>query len=368
MRRIIIVAGARPNFIKIAPLISEFKRYRNHFETLLVHTGQHYDFEMSQIFFQNLNIPKPDVFLNAGSGSHAIQTARIMESFEKVVLKKRPDLVMVVGDVNSTLACSIVAAKLNVKIAHVEAGLRSFDRSMPEEINRVVTDSLSDFLFVSEPSGIRNLRREGIDSKRVYFVGNIMIDTLLSNMKKIDGSNILKRLSPVPVRPGSYSVLTLHRPSNVDSKESLLEMYEILRSIAEKIRVVYPVHPRTKKMLRAHNFLYKFEELRNLIMIEPVGYIDFIKLVKESCFVLTDSGGIQEETTVLGIPCLTLRENTERPITIKKGTNYLVGRDKGRIKKYLTCILNGRAKKGQRPKFWDGKTAERIVQILYRNI
>jgi UDP-N-acetylglucosamine 2-epimerase (non-hydrolysing) len=270
--------------------------------------------------------------------------------------------------VNSTLACSIVAAKLNVKIAHVEAGLRSFDRSMPEEINRVVTDSLSDFLFVSEPSGIRNLRREGIDSKRVYFVGNIMIDTLLSNMKKIDGSNILKRLSPVPVRPGSYSVLTLHRPSNVDSKESLLEMYEILRSIAEKIRVVYPVHPRTKKMLRAHNFLYKFEELRNLIMIEPVGYIDFIKLVKESCFVLTDSGGIQEETTVLGIPCLTLRENTERPITIKKGTNYLVGRDKGRIKKYLTCILNGRAKKGQRPKFWDGKTAERIVQILYRNI
>jgi len=368
MHRIIIVAGARPNFIKIAPLISEFKRYKDYFNILLVHTGQHYDFEMSQIFFQNLNIPKPDVFLNAGSGSHAVQTARIMESFERIVLRERPDVVVVVGDVNSTLACSIVAAKLNIKVAHVEAGLRSFDRSMPEEINRIVTDSLSDFLFVSEPSGLRNLKREGVDSNRVYFVGNIMIDTLLSNLRKIDRSDILKRLSSTDIRPRDYSVLTLHRPSNVDSEESLLEIYDILRSVAREIKVVYPVHPRTKKMLRTRNFLYKFEGLSNLIMIEPVGYIDFVKLVKESCFVLTDSGGIQEETTVLGIPCLTLRENTERPVTIREGTNYLVGRDKRKIMKCLDLIFKGRAKKGKIPRLWDGKTAERIVRILHRDI
>jgi UDP-N-acetylglucosamine 2-epimerase (non-hydrolysing) len=361
MKKIAVVAGARPNFIKIAPLMSELKKHKPLFETILVHTGQHYDFAMSDIFFKNLKIPEPDIFLNVGSASHAVQTSRIMTAFEKVILKEKPDLIIVVGDVNSTLACSIVAAKLNVKIAHVEAGLRSFDRTMPEEINRIVTDSLSDYLFVSEASGVKNLKREGADSRRIHFVGNVMIDTLLSNMQKINESQILVKLSLMKKK---YCVLTLHRPSNVDSERSLAEVYDILKAISEKIKIIYPIHPRTKKMIKAHNFLKKFEKLDNLLMIEPLGYIDFIKLVKESFFVLTDSGGIQEETTVLRVPCLTMRENTERPVTIKEGSNYLVGRNKEKILNYVERILKSKNKKFKTPELWDGKVAKRIIKVI----
>lgn len=361
MKRVIIVAGARPNFMKIAPLMHEFKKHNSQFETILVHTGQHYDFEMSEVFFQNLNIPEPDIYLNIGSGSHAVQTARIMMAFEKVILKEKPDVIIVVGDVNSTAACSIVASKLDVKIVHVEAGLRSFDRSMPEEINRLITDSLSDMLFVSESSGIRNLKKEGIDSNKACFVGNIMIDTLLSNMRAINKSDILRKLS---LKKKKYCVMTMHRPSNVDSKDTLLEIYDILRSISQKIKIIYPIHPRTKKMIKTNKFLDKFERLNNFLMINPLGYIDFVKLVKESSFVLTDSGGIQEETTVLKVPCLTMRENTERPVTITKGTNHLVGRDKKKIMRQVGNIMRGKTKKTSIPKFWDGKTAERIIKLL----
>jgi UDP-N-acetylglucosamine 2-epimerase (non-hydrolysing) len=368
MKRVAVIAGARPNFIKIAPLMSELKKKKVLFETLLIHTGQHYDFTMSEIFFRNLKIPEPDIFLNVGSASHAVQTSKIMTAFEKVILREKPDLIIVVGDVNSTLACSIVAAKLNIKIAHVEAGLRSFDRTMPEEINRIVTDSLSDYLFVSEESGVRNLHREGVNPQKVYFVGNIMIDTLMSNIKKIDKSDILNRVplktGDSNLKAGSYSVMTLHRPSNVDSEGSLSEVYDILEAISEKIKIVYPVHPRTKKMIKTLKFLNKFEELDNFVMIEPLGYIDFIKLAKESSFVLTDSGGIQEETTILNIPCITMRENTERPVTVREGTNYLAGRDKNKIMRLLNTVIRGKAKESKNPKFWDGKTSGRIVKVL----
>ena len=363
-KRILIIAGARPNFIKVASLLREFKKYKRYFDVLLVHTGQHYDFEMSEVFFQNLKMPKPDIYLNVGSASHAVQTAKIMIAFEHVVLKEKPDLVIVVGDVNSTLACSLVASKLNIKIAHVEAGLRSFDRTMPEEINRMVTDSLSDYLFVSEKSGLRNLKSEGINSDKVHFVGNVMIDTLLSNLPIIDKSNILKKYK---LTNGECSVMTLHRPSNVDSKGALSEIFDILNLVSQRIKIIYPIHPRTKKMIKKHNFLSKFEKLDKLLMIDPLGYIDFVKLMKESKFVLTDSGGIQEEATVLRVPCLTMRENTERPVTVERGTNCLVGRNK---KKTLTCIreiLNGKSKKGSTPELWDGKTAKRIVKILSMN-
>jgi len=364
-KKILLIAGARPNFMKIAPLMKEFKKYKSYFDVFLVHTGQHYDFEMSEVFFKNLDIPKPDIYLGVGSGSHAVQTAKIMIAFEKVVLKEKPDLIIVVGDVNSTLACSLVASKLKVKIAHVEAGLRSFDRTMPEEINRVLTDSLSDYLFVSEESGLKNLRKEGIDSKKVYFVGNVMIDTLMNSRAKIGKSNILKKLKLIP---NTYCVLTLHRPGNVDSESSLREIYHILEAISEKIKIIYPIHPRTQKMLKIHNFLDKFQGLPNFLMIKPLGYIDFIKLVKESKFVLTDSGGIQEETTVLKIPCLTMRENTERPVTIKEGTNTLAGKDKYRILKTIRRILGSKYKKGKIPEFWDGSTAKRIVKILFQKM
>ena len=339
----------------------EFNRHKKHFDVLLVHTGQLYDFQMSDVFFKDLDIPKPDIHLNIGSASHAIQTARIMVTFEKVVLKEKPDLVMVVGDVNSTVACSLVASKLNIKVAHVEAGLRSFDRTMPEEINRIVTDSLSDYLFVTEENGVKNLKKEGISKDKVHFVGNVMIDTLISNMPKINRSKILKAYS---LQPKAYSVLTLHRPSNVDVKEALSEIFEILEAVTEKIKIVYPIHPRTKKMMRSHGFLKKFEGLSNLIMVEPQGYIDFIKLIKESRFVLTDSGGIQEESTMLDVPCLTMRENTERPVTITEGTNVLVGRSYSKIVRYVNQILAGKSKQGKTPKFWDGKAAQRIAKFF----
>jgi len=366
--KIVIVAGARPNFIKIGPLVHELEIHKNIFNTILVHTGQHYDFEMSEKFFKDLDIPKPKYFLHVGSASHATQTAKIMIAFEKVILRVMPNIVVVVGDVNSTLACAIVASKLNIQIAHVEAGLRSFDRAMPEEINRIVTDSLSDYLFVSEESGLVNLKSEGVNSKNVHFVGNIMIDTLLSKMEKIAKSNILNslevRYKTKKLKLDTYAVLTLHRPVNVDSKESLTNIYNILKAISKKTKIVYPVHPRTKMMIKKHDFLRKFKLLDNLIVVEPLGYIDFIKLAKDSSFVLTDSGGIQEETTFLKVPCLTMRDNTERPVTINKGTNNLVGINKYRISRHVDYILNNINRRSKIPKLWDGKTAERIVRII----
>lgn len=365
--KVIIVAGTRPNFMKIAPLMREFKKHKNEFETLLVHTGQHYDFDMSEVFFRDLEIPNPNVYLNVGSDSHATQTAKIMIAFEKIVLREKPDLVVVVGDVNSTLACSLTASKLSIKVAHVEAGLRSFDRTMPEEINRTITDYLSDYLFVSEESGLRNLKMEGIISRKVHFVGNVMIDTLLANMNKIDGKDtfgqLKKKTNANNLKPQPYGVLTLHRPSNVDSKEALSEITDILKSISSKIKIIYPIHPRTKKMIKKHKFLEKFKNFNNLLMVAPLGYVAFIKLVKESKFVLTDSGGIQEETTVLKVPCLTMRKNTERPTTLA-GTNSLVGRNKVKIVTQVNAILTNKAVKGSIPKLWDGKAAERIIKIL----
>lgn len=360
-RKICLVAGARPNFMKIAPLEKEISEYPDDFEKLLVHTGQHYDDEMSKSFFKDLNLPEPDIYLGVGSGSHAEQTARIMIEFEKVCSQEKPDSIVVVGDVNSTLACSIVASKMNIKIAHVEAGLRSFDRTMPEEINRIVTDSLSDFLFVSEKSGITNLYNEGVNPEKLHFVGNIMIDSLLTNLKAVEASQILKKLK---LEEKKYCAMTLHRPDNVDHKKSLTEICEILAFISEKVSIVYPIHPRTYKMLKAYHLLEKFNDLSNLHILQPLGYLDFMKLMTKALFVMTDSGGIQEETTYLNIPCLTLRNNTERPITLEEGSNQLVGRDIELIKKCVTDILDGNVKDSRRPELWDGKTATRIVEVL----
>ena len=361
MEKIVVVAGARPNFMKIAPLLREFEKYANRFDVKLVHTGQHYDYQMSDVFLRNFGIREPDMHLNAGSGSHAEVTARVMVEFEKVLKVDRPDLVIVVGDVNSTLACSLVASKMGVKVAHVEAGLRSFDREMPEEINRLVTDALSDYLFVSELSGLKNLKHEGVSKSKVFYVGNIMIDTLFAQMQKIDASGILESLQ---LMPRTFAVMTIHRPSNVDVPKTLAEIHEIIERIANDTKIVYPIHPRTKKAMEIGGYLKKFEDIKNLLMIEPLGYSDFLKLMKYARWVLTDSGGIQEETTVLHVPCLTMRENTERPSTITQGTNILVGRDSKKIHSEVQKILAGRVKKGRVPKYWDGKAAERIVKII----
>lgn len=360
-KKIMFVAGARPNFVKIAPLLREFAKHRDAFKTSLVHTGQHYDFDMSGVFFEGLQIPEPDIHMNVGSHSHAVQTARIMIVFEKVVMKNTPDLVVVVGDVNSTAACALVASKLGVKVAHVEAGLRSFDRTMPEEINRVVTDSISDYLFVSEKSGIRNLKREGIASKKVHFVGNVMIDSLIWAGPLVGQSDIVDRLNLTKKR---YGVVTLHRPANVDSDGSLLEIYDILRIISEKIELIYPLHPRSRSMLKKHGLIEKLTALTNLHLTEPLGYLDFIRLMKDSRFVITDSGGIQEETTALGLPCLTMRENTERPVTVTEGTNTLVGKDMRKIVRGVTNVLRGKFKRGTVPALWDGRASQRIVAII----
>ncbi|MFX0141488.1 MAG: non-hydrolyzing UDP-N-acetylglucosamine 2-epimerase, partial [Candidatus Hodarchaeota archaeon] len=316
-----LVGGARPNFMKIAPIIRQLKI--NNIDFKIIHTGQHYDYNMSKIFFDKLEIPEPDEFLNVGSGSHAEQTAKIMIEFEKVILKERPSLVIVVGDVNSTIACALVAKKLFIDVAHIEAGLRSFDRNMPEEINRILTDQISDFLFITEKSAEINLKREGISNEKIFFVGNVMIDNLIFNIEKAKELEYYKNLN---VEKYGYALITIHRPSNVDEKNDLLKIIEILNYIQQKIKIIFPIHPRTKKNLEKYNLTKKLKK-DNLLITKPVGYIEFLSLMLSSKLILTDSGGIQEEASYLKIPILTLRQNTERPITAEKGTNTIIGTD-----------------------------------------
>ncbi len=360
--KIFLIAGARPNFMKIAPLIKELNETNIEFK--IIHTGQHYDYNMSKIFFNDLGIPEPDIHLNIGSASQAVQTAKIMIEFEKVVLKEKPLLVVVVGDVNSTLPCSLVAKKLNIKIAQVESGLRSFDQKMPEEINRILTDQISDFLFTSEYSAEVNLKKEGIDQNKIFFVGNIMIDCLLMNLKKTKRLNTYKRYG---LEKKKYALITIHRPSNVDTQENLNKIIKILNFTQEKIRIFFPIHPRTKKNLERYKLEDKLKKL-NIILSEPIGYLEFLNLMENSKMVLTDSGGIQEEASYLKIPVLTLRENTERPITIEKGTNEMVGNNLDKIKKYVNEILLKKYKQGQDIEKWDGNTAKRIIDTIKEKI
>ncbi|RQW01381.1 UDP-N-acetylglucosamine 2-epimerase (non-hydrolyzing) [candidate division KSB1 bacterium] len=358
--KILNVAGARPNFMKIAPLMQKMQKYSNVFP-MLVHTGQHYDERMSKLFFEDLQIPQPDIYMEVGSASHAVQTAQIMMAFEQVLLQEQPDLVVVVGDVNSTIGCALPAVKLQIPVAHVEAGLRSFDRRMPEEINRVITDAIAEYLFVTEPSGVENLLCEGIPKEKVYFVGNVMIDTLLANKAKADQSAILQELY---LCSQEYALLTLHRPSNVDDQKIFCGILDALSEIQRQLPIIFPVHPRTRQRLAEFGLSSRIASLNNLRLTEPLGYLDFLKLLAEAKFVLTDSGGIQEETTILQVPCLTLRENTERPITVQQGTNVVVGTNPERIIKESYQILNGKVVSGRIPDLWDGKAAERIVRIL----
>jgi len=360
MTKIINICGARPNFMKIAPLMRAYRAHAN-ITPLLVHTGQHYDENMSNLFFRQLAIPEPDVNLEVGSGSHARQTAEIMTRFEPLVIEHRPDWVVVVGDVNSTIACSLVATKLGVKVAHVEAGLRSFDRDMPEEINRVLTDAISDLLFVTEPSGVENLRREGVADDKIHFVGNVMIDTLKANFDKAQQTTILADLG---LSPKAYNVVTLHRPSNVDDAATLSRIADVLDVVQRDLPTVFPMHPRTRANLGKLGLAERFAAMPWLQIIDPVGYLDFLKLMGDAAVVLTDSGGVQEETTILGTWCLTLRENTERPVTITQGTNRLVGTAPAAIlEAYHTC-RNTSQSTTPTPEKWDGQAAQRIAKIL----
>jgi UDP-N-acetylglucosamine 2-epimerase (non-hydrolysing) len=354
--RVLLVAGARPNFMKIAPLLREL-RLRPRFETCLVHTGQHYDAAMSENFFRDLGIPEPDLNLGVGSGSHGAQTAQVLEKMEAVLGERRPDALVVVGDVNSTLASALAAVKLGIPVAHVEAGLRSFDREMPEEINRVLTDAISDWLFVTEPAGEENLRREGVAAERIHFAGNVMIDTLRAHLERARQSDVLARLG---LAAGGYGVLTLHRPSNVDEATSLRRLFGVLEEIHAELPIVFPVHPRT----RASIARLLSGETPRLHLCEPLGYLDFLRLMADARLVLTDSGGIQEETTVLGVPCLTLRANTERPVTLTQGTNTLVGADPATIRAEARKILDGGGRRGRIPERWDGQAAARIADVL----
>jgi len=363
MIKIIHVAGARPNFVKIASILKACDK-EPQIESVLIHTGQHYSDSMSKAFFDQLDIPEPVINLGVGPGSHAQQTGEIMKRFEAVVLQHNPDAILVVGDVNSTVASALVAVKLGITTIHVEAGLRSFDRSMPEEINRVVTDSISDILFVTEPSGVRNLRQEGIDPYKIHFCGNVMIDTLELYKARAAQSNILNGLG---LNIGEYGVVTLHRPTNVDDHSVFARIIDALEEIQKDIKIVFPMHPRTYNNLKSSGVSERFDALPNLMTINALGYLDFLKLMSESKVVITDSGGIQEETTILGIPCLTIRENTERPITITEGTNKLVGTQTHTILKGYRESLNNPPKK-VRPKFWDGKAAERIVQVILNSL
>lgn len=362
MLKVINVVGARPNFMKVAPIVAAMKARPAKFQPLLVHTGQHYDADMSDSFFRDLHLPQPDTHLGVGSGSHAAQTAAVMERFEPVVLREKPDWVLVVGDVNSTIACALVGVKLGVKVAHVEAGLRSRDRTMPEEINRLLTDQISDLLFTPSRDADANLRAEGIPEERIRFVGNVMIDALYQNLEHARGSSLPKELG---VEGLDYAVMTLHRPSNVDVPETFARILSALETITEKLLVVFPVHPRTRKTIAELGLSERVGAMKNLRVIDPLGYLDFLGLYSKARLVLTDSGGIQEETTALGIPCLTLRENTERPITVELGTNVVVGTDTTKIITAAATALNGAARNSaQQPPLWDGHASERILDVF----
>lgn len=365
INKLALVVGARPNFMKIAPVLERIKSYPDRFETLLVHTGQHYDDNMSEVFFKELSMPRPDVYLNVGSASHAVQTARVMERFEQVLLDFQPDLVMVPGDVNSTLACSLAAAKEKIPVAHVEAGLRSFDRTMPEEINRVLTDHLSDFLFVTEESGRKNLEKEGIADDKIHFVGNTMIDTLVRLLPRaVEEWPAVKSALDIAGEK-EFFLVTLHRPSNVDEPSVLRQILEGLNQVAGEIQVVFPVHPRTRAKISSLGN-HAFSD--NLVLTDPLGYLQFLALTVHSAAVLTDSGGIQEETTYLGIPCLTARPNTERPVTVLEGTNRLIESRSEVISAEAARILERGIPAPSRPELWDGSAAERIVEVLARKI
>jgi len=360
MLKIINVVGARPNFMKVAPIVEAMKRREEQFTPLVVHTGQHYDSMMSEAFFRDLNLPEPDVYLGVGSGTHAAQTAAVMEQFEPVVMREKPDWVLVVGDVNSTLACALVCTKLGVKVAHVEAGLRSRDRTMPEEINRLLTDQIADLLFTPSQDAAENLRAEGVPEERIRFVGNVMIDSLFQHLPRAKESPIRQDLGIQ-----DYAVLTLHRPSNVDNLDTLGRIIDALEEISERLPIVFPVHPRTRKTIAEFGFRERIEKAKGLRLTEPLGYLDFLGLYSHARLVLTDSGGLQEETTVLGIPCLTLRENTERPVTVEMGTNTIVGSDRAKITSAAFAALNGSITRDRRvPPLWDGHTAERILDVL----
>lgn len=364
MLKVINVVGARPNFMKMAPIIEAMNRRPGQFQHSLVHTGQHYDERMSRSFFVDLGMPRPDIDLGVGSGSHAEQTARIMVEFEKVCLERTPDLVVVVGDVNSTMACAITAKKLGITVAHVEAGLRSRDMSMPEEINRLCTDVLCDYLFTTDYVADKNLLAEGIPPGRIFFVGNVMIDTLLKHRELAQRLDLMSRWQ---LRPRGFATLTLHRPSNVDDPEVLRGILEALHRIGEEIPIVFPIHPRTKKMIEKFGLEGYFSSSPNphgLWMTEPLGYLEFLHLNMHAAMVFTDSGGLQEESTVLGVPCITLRHNTERPITCERGTNVIVGNNREKILQHAFRLLNGEPPAGKVPEKWDGRAAERIVEIL----
>ena len=362
MLKVINVVGARPNFMKVAPIVAAMKRRPHAFQPLVVHTGQHYDAAMSDSFFRDLDLPQPDVHLGVGSGSHAVQTAAVMERFEPVVLNEKPDWVLVVGDVNSTIACALVCVKLGVKVAHVEAGLRSRDRTMPEEINRLLTDQIADLLFTPSPDADENLVAEGIPRERIRFVGNVMIDSLQKNLSV---ARALPTREQLGLNGIDYALLTLHRPSNVDMRDSFERILDALEAISVRLPIVFPVHPRTKKTIAELGLSERVESMKELRVIDPLGYLDFLNLSSGARLVLTDSGGIQEETTALGIPCLTLRENTERPITVEMGTNVVVGTDTAKIIAAATGALNGSTKTAHRqPPLWDGNTSERILDAL----
>jgi UDP-N-acetylglucosamine 2-epimerase (non-hydrolysing) len=401
--KIMTIVGARPNFMKAAPIIAAINAHNRkicqdealagvetvgQIQHVLVHTGQHYDEIMSGSFFSDLSLPKPDVHLGIGSGTHAVQTAEVMRKYEEIVMNEKPDVVIVVGDVNSTVACALVTSKISFDstgtrplVAHVEAGLRSFDRTMPEEINRIVTDHVSDLLFVTEESGLMNLSREGISTEITHFVGNTMIDSLLAFKGKADSSTKLDELGLRSLAPqnggGSkvtrYALLTLHRPANVDNRESLLNIFDGLQELGEDCPIIFPVHPRTQKRIREFEINFKaIADSRNgsgapggILLTDPLGYVDFLCLMKNAAIVVTDSGGIQEETTCLGIPCVTVRENTERPVTVEKGTNIIAGTSRDGIRAAIRSQLQ-RENKGTIPMHWDGKAATRIVEILVR--
>ncbi len=361
---VIVVVGARPNFIKAAPLLRELRKYPNSFRTRLIHTGQHYDVNMSDVFFRDLELPQPDQSLGVGSGTHAEQTAKIMLAFEQVCVKERPDLVVVVGDVNSTMACAITAKKLLIPVAHVEAGLRSRDWTMPEEINRVVTDSISDFLFTPSRDANENLLGEGIPAQRIHFVGNVMIDSLLSQLRKTENNDILQRIG---IDGSNYATLTLHRPSNVDDARVFNRLVALMIELSQKLPIVWPVHPRSRRMLEQLDLLNRVKSSTGLRITDPLGYLDMLALNRRARMIITDSGGLQEEATVLGVPCVTLRQNTERPVTVDAGANRVVGNRPDRIRSAVCAILSENGQKIRIPELWDGKAAVRIVDVLLRS-